>query len=101
MPNRRRPIQPGRVLELEFLQPLEMTCYALSKALNVPRNRITRLVNGETGVTTDTAFRLARFFGNTPRFWLNLQASYDVRANEELASRVAAEVEPMAASTAG
>lgn len=98
MTRQRRPIHPGRVLTLEFLEPLGMTPYALAKALRVPRNRITRLVNGETSITTDTALRLAQFFGNSPRFWLNLQATYDVRANEELAARVAEEIVPLKAA---
>lgn len=101
MARQRSPIHPGRVLALEFLQPLEMTPYALAKALHVPRNRITRLINGETGITTDTAFRLAQFFGNSPRFWLNLQATYDVRSSEDLAAKVAAEVMPLRAEANG
>lgn len=98
MSRQRPPIHPGRVLALEFLEPLDMTPYALARALKVPRNRITRLVNGKTSITTDTAFRLAQFFGNSPRFWLNLQATYDARANDELAKRVATEVAPLRAS---
>jgi antitoxin HigA-1 len=94
----RPPIHPGRVLVLEFLEPLDMTPYALAKALKVPRNRITRLVNGETAITTDTAFRLAQFFGNSPRFWLNLQSTFDVRASDDLAARVAQEVQPLKAA---
>lgn len=98
---RRPPIHPGRVLAIEFLEPLAMSPYALAKALLVPRNRITRLVNGQTAVTTDTAFRLAQFFGNSPRFWLNLQASYDVRSAESLAAQIAREVRPLEAGGAG
>ncbi len=99
--SRRPPIHPGRVLALEFLEPLDMSPYALAKALLVPRNRITRLVNGQTAVTTDTAFRLAQFFSNSPRFWLNLQAAYDVRSAESLAARIAQEVRPLEAGGAG
>ena len=93
----RPPIHPGRVLAIEFLEPLKLTPYALAKAIRVPRNRVTRLVNGQTGITTDTALRLAQFFGNSPRFWLNLQATHDVRASAELAARVAEEVVPFGA----
>ena len=95
MTTRRPPIHPGRVLALEFLEPLELTPYALAKAIHVPRNRITRLVNGQTGITTDTAFRLAAFFGNSARFWLNLQAAYEVRAADDLAQRLAQEITPL------
>ena len=60
-----------------------MSAIALAKRLNVPRTRIERLVKGETSLTVDTAMRLARFFGNTPEFWMNLQRAYDVaRARE-------------------
>jgi addiction module HigA family antidote len=100
MERHRKPIHPGRVLQLEFLEPLELTPYALAKALHVPRNRITRLVNGQTGVTTDTAFRLARFFGNSPRFWLNLQAAYEVRSGDELFQQISEEISPLAAEGA-
>jgi addiction module HigA family antidote len=91
----RRPLHPGRILVLEFLEPLDMSPGALAKALNVPRNRVTRLVNGQIGFTTDTAFRLARFFGNGARFWLNLQVAYDVRTGEPLAEGIAREVRPL------
>ena len=63
---------------LSCLKPLGMSAIALAKRLNVPRTRIERLVKGETSLTVDTAMRLARFFGNTPEFWMNLQRAYDL-----------------------
>ena len=77
------PSHPGEVLAELYLKPLGMSAIALAKRLNVPRTRIERLVRGETSLTVDTAMRLARFFGNTPEFWMNLQRAYDLaRARE-------------------
>ena len=77
------PSHPGEVLAELYLKPLDMSAIALAKRLNVPRTRIERLVKGETSLTVDTAMRLARFFGNTPEFWMNLQRAYDLaRARE-------------------
>ena len=77
------PSHPGEVLAELYLEPLDMSAIALAKRLNVPRTRIERLVRGETSLTVDTAMRLARFFGNTPEFWMNLQRAYDLaRARE-------------------
>ncbi|MCY4479489.1 MAG: HigA family addiction module antitoxin [Rhodospirillales bacterium] len=77
------PSHPGEVLADLYLKPLGMSAIALAKRLNVPRTRIERLVRGETSLTVDTAMRLARFFGNTPEFWMNLQRAHDLaRARE-------------------
>ena len=79
----KNPSYPGEVLAELYLKPLGMSATALAKRLNVPRTRIERLVKGETSLTVDTAMRLARFFGNTPEFWMNLQRAYDLaRARE-------------------
>jgi addiction module HigA family antidote len=75
----RAPLHPGEVLREEFLIPLDMSAGALAKACGVPRTRIERLANEETGITTDTALRLSRAFGTTAALWLNLQNDYDVR----------------------
>ena len=80
----RDPIHPGEILKEEFLEELDLSAYALAKALKVPVNRITGIVNGERAITADTALRLSRYFGNSPEFWLNLQARYDL----ELARRL-------------
>jgi addiction module HigA family antidote len=73
-----RPVHPGEILREEFLLPLGMSPYALAKSLRVPRTRIERLVREETSVTPDTALRLARYFGTTAKFWLGIQAHYDI-----------------------
>ena len=73
------PLHPGEVLREEFLVPLNMSAGALAKACGVPRTRIERLANEETGVTADTALRLSRAFGTTAALWLNLQNDFDIR----------------------
>ena len=73
------PVHPGEILREEFLVPPGMSPYALAAACHVPRTRIERLVREETPVTTDTALRLARYFGTTPEFWLGLQTRFDWR----------------------
>ena len=76
------PIHPGEVLREEFLDPLGISTYALAKAISVPRNRVTAIVRGERAVTADTALRLARYFGTTERFWMNLQTRYDLEVEK-------------------
>jgi addiction module HigA family antidote len=71
-------VHPGEILKEEFLDELGFTAGKLAKALHVPRTRIERLVACKMGVSADTAFRLARYFGTTPEFWLNLQRGYDL-----------------------
>ena len=72
-------IHPGEILRELYLEPLEMTPYALAKKLHVPRTRIERIVSEKIGISADTALRLAKFFKTTPRFWLNMQAAYDLK----------------------
>ena len=74
----KNPSRPGEVLKELYLDPLDMSPIALARRLHVPRTRIERLVKGETALTADTAMRLARFFGNTPEFWMNLQRAWDL-----------------------
>lgn len=74
-----QPMHPGEVLREEFLEPLNLTPYALAQALGVPRTRVERVVREETAITADTAHRLGRYFGTTPQFWINLQSEYDLR----------------------
>ncbi|MGK6312488.1 HigA family addiction module antitoxin [Neorhizobium sp. DT-125] len=73
------PIHPGEILRELYLEPLEMTPYALAKKLNVPRTRIERIVAQKTGITSDTALRLAKFFKTSPEFWMNLQNGFDLK----------------------
>ena len=79
MPRKRlAPVHPGEVLLHEFLEPLDLTQYRVAKSLKVPARRINEIVHGTRAVSADTALRLARFFGTSDRFWLNLQAAYDL-----------------------
>ena len=77
-----RPIHPGEILREEFLVPLGMTAHALALELKVPAPRINDIVRERRAITPDTALRLARYFGNTPQFWMNLQSSYDLKITE-------------------
>jgi len=78
MANQMRAIHPGEILKGE-LEELNLSANAFAKALCVPANRITAILNEQRGITADTALRLARFFGSTPDFWMSLQSSYDVK----------------------
>jgi addiction module HigA family antidote len=90
-----RPIHPGEILRQEFLVPLNMSASRLALALHVPANRITAILSGARGVTAETALRLARFFGTTPAFWMNLQQAFELRtAEQELGSSIEREVRP-------
>ena len=96
--NKMRPIHPGEVLREEFLVPLGLSAHALSQALRIPAPRVNDIVRERRGVTPDTALRLARHFGTTAQFWINLQASYDLKiAMREAGARITKEVEPRAA----
>ena len=87
------PVHPGEILREEVLEPLAMSPYALAAQLRVPRTRIERLVREKTPITPDTALRLARYFGTTDEFWLNLQMHYDLEVERDrLGSRLRKEV---------
>lgn len=89
---------PGQFLLGEFMQPHELTVNALANALHVPANRITAILKGQRGITADTALRLARYFGTTADFWLNLQKDYELRQARGVAQQeIDAVVMPMAA----
>ena len=90
------PIHPGEILREEFLIPMGLKPYTLAKRLDVPRTRIERLAAEQTPVTTDTALRLARYFGTTPQFWMNMQALYDLTIAEEALAPALKKIEPMA-----
>ncbi len=89
---------PGEMLSEEFLKPLEMSVNALAIALRVPATRIGAIVKGERSVTADTALRLARFFGTSAEFWMNLQAMHDLtKARMENGMVIERDVQPRAA----
>jgi addiction module HigA family antidote len=88
------PMHPGEMLREEFLKPLGLTPYAVAKACGVPRTRVERIVREELGISADTALRLARFFGTSAQFWLNLQIRYDVLTAERAIAKALREIEP-------
>ena len=94
MPRKRLPpVHPGEVLLEEFLTPLDLSQYRLAKGLSVPPRRINEIVHGTRAISADTALRLARFFGTSDRFWLNLQAAYDLDVERDrLGDRLEREV---------
>ncbi len=92
-PTTHAPVHPGEILLEEFLDPMQITQYRLAKDISVPPRRINEIVHGKRAITADTALRLARYFGNTERFWLNLQARYDLEvARDRLGDRLDREV---------
>jgi addiction module HigA family antidote len=91
------PVHPGEVLREEFMQPLGLSANALARAVRVPANRISSVVNGQRGVTADTALRLAKALGTTPDFWLNLQKQYDLDCALDAATDLA-DIEPLTQS---
>jgi len=78
------PIHPGEILLEEFLKPMEISQYRLSKDISVDPRRINEIIHGKRSVSADTALRLGRYFGISARFWLNLQSHYDLEAQERL-----------------
>ncbi len=87
-----QPIHPGRILKRE-MDARQLSANRLALALRVPSGRITSLVNGKRSITPETALRLARYFGNSAQFWLNLQTRYDLATTEaKIGERVRAEV---------
>jgi len=91
--NGMRPVHPGEILREEYLVPLETSVNALSLALNMPATRLHEILKERRGVTADTSYRLARYFGTTPEFWLNLQTTYDLKTLPNR-SEIDREVEP-------
>jgi addiction module HigA family antidote len=87
------PAHPGEILLEEYLNPMGLSQYRLAKEISVPARRINEIVHGTRAITADTALRLARFFGTSEMFWLNLQARYDMEIEKDrLADRLEQEV---------
>src|SRR5688572_20086970 len=89
-----QPIHPGEILLEEFLRPMEISQYRLAKDISVPPRRINEIVHGLRGISADTALRLARYFGTTDRFWMNLQTHFDLESEKDrLGTRLDREVQ--------
>lgn len=89
------PIHPGEVLLCEYLEPLGITQHRLALAIRVPPRRIKEIVHGKRRITADTALRMARYFGTTERFWLNLQSRYDVEVERDRLLRTLEGIQPL------
>ena len=99
MSTRLAPVHPGEVLREEFLSPLEISQYRLAKDIGVPPRRINEIVHGARAISVDTALGLARYFGTSERFWLNLQAQHDLDVeHDRVGDRIEREVMPRAVS---
>jgi antitoxin HigA-1 len=94
-PKKRPPIHPGRILKTE-IEGSNLSANALALALRVPANRLTEILHGRRAITADTAMRLARFFGTSAQFWMNLQTNYELQlAEDSSAERILADVHPL------
>ena len=92
-PQQSPPIHPGEILMEEFLTPMGLSQYRVAKDISVPARRINEIVHGKRGISADTSLRLARFFGVSERFWINLQTHYDLEVERDrLADRLDREV---------
>ena len=77
-------IHPGEILFYEFLEPLEISAYRLSKDLKIPQTRISEIIKGNRRITADTALRLSKYFGNSAKFWLGIQDDFDIESQKEI-----------------
>ena len=93
------PVHPGEILLEEFLKPLALSQYQLAKELSVPARRINEIVHGQRRITADTALRLARFSGTAERFWMNLQARYDLEIERDRLGSMLDDIRPMEAAS--
>jgi addiction module HigA family antidote len=93
-----KPAHPGEILREEFMAPLELSMNRMAMDLRVPVMRIADIVNEHRSITADTALRFARYFKNSPTFWMNLQSRYDLEvAEDEIAVKVERDVQPFKA----
>ncbi len=95
------PIHPGEILGEEFLNPMQISQSRLARDINVPPRRINEICLGKRGITPDTALRLARYFGTSAEFWMNLQQRYDLeRRKDEIEERLRTEIRPRSGKAA-
>jgi len=95
------PVHPGEILRADFMEPLHLSMNRLALDLRVPVTRIAEIVHERRGISPDTALRLARYFNTSARFWLNLQAAYDLEvAADELSRTIEREVRPVSLAAA-
>jgi len=92
------PIHPGEILNEEYLGPLGVTQHKLAVAVGVPPRRINEIVHGTRRISADTALRLARYFGTSERFWMNLQGRYDLEVERDRLGSILADIHPLASA---
>jgi addiction module HigA family antidote len=92
------PVHPGEILLEEFLEPLGVSQYQLAKAVSVPARRINEIVHRQRRISADTALRLARYFGTSERFWINLQARYDLEVEKDRLGAALDDIQPLSAT---
>lgn len=93
------PVHPGEILLEEFLKPLEVSQYQLAKEISVPARRVNEIVHGQRRISADTALRLARYFGTSERFWMNLQTRYDLEIEKDRLGEALDEIHPLSAAS--
>ena len=93
-------VHPGEILYEEFLKPMGLSAYELAKQIRVPAPRVNDIVLKKRGITADTAVRLAKFFGTSEQFWMNLQSAYEVRSARRKLSRTLGRIQPHRATRA-
>ena len=93
------PVHPGEILLEEFLTPLAVSQYRLAKEIGVPARRINEIVHGQRRISADTALRLARYFGTSERFWINLQARYDLEVEKDRLGDALEGIRPLSAAS--
>jgi addiction module HigA family antidote len=93
------PVHPGEILLEEFLGPLSVSQYQLAKDLAVPARRINEIVHGQRRISADTALRLARYFGTSERFWMNLQTRYDLEVEKDRLGTALDDIRPLSAAS--
>jgi addiction module HigA family antidote len=95
----RPPVHPGTILKLDLLEPLGMSINRLAYELRVPANRLSQIVRGKRGITADTSLRLARYFGFSHEYWLNMQAHYDLEViRRQSIAKIEREIKPRVAA---
>ncbi|MEQ9286810.1 MAG: HigA family addiction module antitoxin [Cyclobacteriaceae bacterium] len=88
-------IHPGEILEKDFLEPMGITAYKLSKSIGVQQTRISQIIKGNTSITADMATRLSKFFGTSAEVWMNLQSKYDIRKTRHEKREILDKIIPM------
>ena len=92
------PVHPGEILLTEFFEPLELSQYQVARSIAVPARRINEIVHGQRRISADTALRLARYFGTSERFWINLQARYDLEVEKDRLGAALDDIQPLSAT---